>query len=86
MDKYMKVCVHCGNTFTTDNKYVIDCPFCIERKGLSKVGEYLRMLDDIGWSELIDERWKDEVKQTILDYDSSASEADIERVLELVIW
>ena len=44
------------------------------------------MLDDIGWSELIDERWKDEVKQTILDYDSSASEADIERVLELVIW
>lgn len=86
MNKYMKVCVHCGNTFTTDNKYVIDCPFCVERKGLSKVGEYLRMLDDVGWSELIDERWKDEVKQTILDYDSSASEADIERVLELVIW
>lgn len=86
MNKYMKVCVHCGNTFTTDNKYVIDCPFCVERKGLSKVGEYLRMLDDTGWSELIDERWKNEVKQTILDYDSSASEADIERVLELVIW
>ena len=86
MNKYMKVCVHCGNTFTTDNKYVIACPFCVERKGLSKVGEYLRMLDDEGWSELIDERWKDKVKQTILDYDSSASEADIERVLELVIW
>ena len=86
MNQYMKVCAHCGNTFTTNNKYVIDCPFCVEQNSLSKVGEYLRMLDDVGWSELIDERWKNDVKQTILDYDSSASEADIERVLELVIW
>ena len=27
--------------------------------------KYLKFLDDKGWSELIDERWKDEVKQQL---------------------
>jgi hypothetical protein len=86
MLKHIKICKHCGNTFETNNKYVIECPFCSEKNDKSKVGEYLRMLDDAGWSELIDERWRDAVKSTILDYDSSASKADIDYVLELVIW
>lgn len=86
MLRYIKICKHCGNTFETDNKYVIECPFCSEHNNKSKIGEYLRMLDDTGWSELIDERWRDAVKSAILDYDSSASEADIDYVLELVIW
>ncbi len=86
MLKYIKTCIHCGNTFETDSKYVIECPFCFERRNKSKVGEYLRMLDDVGWSEIIDERWKDDVKNEILKYDPSASEADINYTLELVIW
>jgi hypothetical protein len=86
MKKYQKICVKCGNTFETDNKYAIDCPFCIEKHNVSKVGEYLRMLDDAGWSELIDERWRNAVKGAILDYDPSASQTDIDYVLELVIW
>jgi hypothetical protein len=44
------------------------------------------MLDDTGWSELIDERWRNAVRRAILDYDPSALEADIDYVLELVIW
>jgi hypothetical protein len=44
------------------------------------------MLDDAGWSEIIDERWKDDVRNEILKYDPSALEADIEYTLELVIW
>jgi predicted nucleic acid-binding Zn-ribbon protein len=86
MLKHIKICKHCGNTFETNKKYVIECPFCSEENDKSKVGEYLRMLDDAGWSELIDERWRDAVKSAILDYDSSASKADIDYVLELVIW
>lgn len=86
MLKHIKICIHCGNTFETDNKYTIECPFCFEQRGKSKVGEYLRMLDDIGWSEIIDERWKNDVRNEILKYDPSALEADIDYVLELVIW
>lgn len=29
------------------------------------IRKYLQFLDDDGWSELIDERWKDEVKQLL---------------------
>ena len=54
MLKHIKICIHCGNTFETNSKYVIECPFCFERRNKSKVGEYLRMLDDVGWSEIID--------------------------------
>jgi predicted nucleic acid-binding Zn-ribbon protein len=86
MLKHIKICKHCGNTFETNKKYVIECPFCFEQNNKSKVGEYLRMLDDTGWSELIDERWRNAVRRAILDYDPSALEADIDYVLELVIW
>ena len=82
----MKICIHCSNTFETNNKYIIECPFCLERRKKTKVGEYLRMLDDIGWSELIDARWKGNVKKDILKYDPSASEKDIDETLKLVIW
>lgn len=30
------------------------------------IRKYFQFLDDEGWSELIDERWKDEVKQLLI--------------------
>lgn len=32
----------------------------------SDISKYLRYLDKAGWSELIDDRWKDEVYQELI--------------------
>ena len=86
MLKYIKICKCCGNTFETNNKYVIECPFCSEQSGKSKVGEYLRMLSELGWSDLIDSRWERDVVKTIKGHYSNAKEEDIQEVLKLVIY
>ena len=43
------------------------------------ISKYLQFLDDDGWSELIDSRWKDEVKQTLTSHfpDMTEEEWDV---------
>jgi hypothetical protein len=53
---------------------------------MNKVQEYLQLLQDTGWSELIDSRWEEDVVRTIKGHDSHAKDEDIKEVLKLVIY
>lgn len=53
---------------------------------MNKVQEYLQLLQDTGWSELIDSRWEEDVVRTIKGHDSNAKDSDIIAVLKLVIY
>ena len=53
---------------------------------MNKVQEYLQLLQDTGWSELIDSRWEEDVIRTIKEHDSNAKDSDIRKVLKLVIY
>ena len=49
-----------------------------------EISKYLRFLDDAGWSELIDNRWKEDVyKELLAQFPSMTSEEwnHIERVI-----
>lgn len=52
----------------------------------TKVQEYLQLLQDTGWSDLIDSRWEEDVIKTIKGHDSHAKDKDIQEVLKLVIY
>lgn len=52
----------------------------------SKVQEYLQLLHNLGWSDLIDSRWEEDVIKTIKGHDSHAKDEDIKKVLKLVIY
>lgn len=53
---------------------------------MNKLQEYLQLLEETGWSELIDSRWEEDVIKIIKDYDSNAKDSDIKKVLKLVIY
>lgn len=53
---------------------------------MNKVQEYLQLLQDTGWSELIDSRWEEDIVKIIKDYDSNVKEEDIKQLLKLVIY
>jgi len=53
---------------------------------MNKIQEYLQLLQDTGWSDLIDSRWEEDVIKTIKNYDSNAKEEDIKQLLKLVIY
>ena len=53
---------------------------------MNKIQEYLQLLQDTGWSELIDSRWEEDVIRTIKGHDSNAKDSDIREVLKLVIY
>lgn len=53
---------------------------------MNKIQEYLQLLQDTGWSELIDSRWEEDVIKTIKGHDSNAKDEDIREVLKLVIY
>jgi hypothetical protein len=53
---------------------------------MNKIQEYLQLLEDTGWSELIDSRWEEDVIKVIKAYDSNAKEEDIKQLLKLVIY
>ena len=49
-----------------------------------EISKYLRFLDDAGWSELVDNRWKEDVyKELLAQFPSMTSEEwnQIERVI-----
>lgn len=53
---------------------------------INKIQEYLQLLEDTGWSELIDSRWEEDVIKIIKDHDSNAKDEDIKQLLKLVIY
>lgn len=53
---------------------------------MNKIQEYLQLLQDTGWSDLIDSRWEEDVVKTIKGYDANAKDSDIKKVLKLVIY
>lgn len=56
------------------------------KKMKTQLQEYLKLLHDTGWSDLIDSRWEEDVIKIIKDYDSNAKDEDIKEVLKLVIY
>ena len=50
-----------------------------------KVREYMLHLDELGWSELIDSRWKDDITNIIKQYDPDARQEDLEELYKLVL-
>lgn len=53
---------------------------------MNKIQEYLQLLQDTGWSDLIDSRWEEDVIKTIKGHDPHAKDSDIREVLKLVIY
>lgn len=54
-----------------------------ERLDISK---YLKYLDEDGWSELIDERWKEKVRQTLLAKFPDMRDEEWIQIFEVVFW
>lgn len=85
--KYMKVCPICGNTFETDVKHRQACKVCLEKSNPKTVSDMLKVLEVLGWSDLIDSRWKDKVIEHLqVYYDRKAPMIDIYKTLEIVLW
>lgn len=50
------------------------------------IRKYLQFLDDEGWSELIDERWKDEVKQQLTSKFTEMTKEEWNEIARVVFW
>ena len=50
-----------------------------------KVREYLIHLDKLGWSELIDSRWKDDITNIIKEYDPSVLQEDLDELYKIIL-
>lgn len=48
--------------------------------------KYLQFLDDEGWSELIDERWKNEVKQLLTLKFPEMTLEEWNEIVDVVFW
>lgn len=85
--KYMKVCPICGNTFETDVEHRQACKVCLEKSNPKTVSNMLKVLEILGWSDLIDPRWKDRVIEHLqVYYDRKVPMVDIYKTLEIVLW
>lgn len=85
--KYMKVCPICGNTFETDVEHRQACKVCLEKSNPKTVSNMLKVLEILGWSDLIDSRWKDRVIEHLqVYYDRKVPMIDIYKTLEIVLW
>ena len=85
--KYIKVCPICGNTFETDVEHRQACKVCLEKSNPKTVSNMLKVLEVLGWSDLIDSRWRDKVIEHLqVYYDRKAPMIDIYKTLELVLW
>lgn len=85
--KYMKVCPICGNTFETDVEHRQACKVCLEKSNPKTVSNMLKVLEVLGWSDLIDSRWKDKVIEHLqVYYDRKVPMVDIYKTLEIVLW
>lgn len=85
--KYMKICPICGNTFETDVEHRQACKVCLEKSNPKTVSNMLKVLEVLGWSDLIDSRWKDKVIEHLqVYYDRKVPMIDIYKTLEIVLW
>lgn len=48
------------------------------------ISKYLKFLSKEGWSDLIDERWKEDVKRELLNKYPSLSEQEWKRISDVV--
>lgn len=84
--KYMKICPVCGNTFETDVEHRQACKVCLEQSNPKTVSNLLETLNILGWSDLIDSRWKNKViEQLQVFYDKRVPMIDIYKALEIVL-
>lgn len=85
--KYMKICPTCGNTFETNIEHRQACKACLEKSNPKTVSNMLKVLSVLGWSDLIDSRWKDKVIEHLqVYYDRKVPMIDIYKTLEIVLW
>jgi reverse gyrase len=85
--RYIKVCPICGNTFETNVEHRQACKVCLEKSNPKIVSNMLKVLEILGWSDLIDSRWKDKVIEHLqVYYDRKVPMIDIYKTLELVLW
>ena len=83
--KYMKVCPICGNTFETNVEHRQACKVCLEKSNPKTVSNMLKVLEILGWSDLIDSRWRDDVIKEIKTYIPNISDTDLNEILNLVL-
>lgn len=84
--KYMKICPVCGNTFETDIEHRQACKVCLEQSNPKTVSNLLETLNILGWSDLIDSRWKNKViEQLQVFYDKRVPMIDVYKTLEIVL-
>lgn len=84
--KYIKVCPICGNTFETNTEHRHACKVCLEKSNPKTVSNLLNTLNILGWSDLIDSRWKNKViEQLQVFYDKQVPMIDIYKTLEIVL-
>lgn len=84
--KYMKICPVCGNTFETDVEHRQACKVCLEQSNPKTVSNLLETLNTLGWSDLIDSRWKNKViEQLQVFYDKRVTMIDVYKTLEIVL-
>jgi reverse gyrase len=85
--KYIKVCPICGNTFETNVEHRQACKVCLEKSNPKTVSNMLKVLEILGWSDLIDSRWKNKVIEHLqVYYDRKVPMIDIYQTLEIVLW
>lgn len=85
--KYMRVCPLCGNTFISNKEHQYACRHCLSKSDPRSIKVMLEALERLGWSELIDGRWKDKViKHMRVYFDDLIPMVDIYRLLEIVLW
>jgi hypothetical protein len=83
----MKICPICGNTFETNVEHRQACKVCLEKSNPKTVSNMLKVLEILGWSDLIDSRWKDKVIEHLqVYYDRKVPMVDIYKTLEIVLW
>jgi reverse gyrase len=83
----MKICPVCGNTFETNVEHRQACKVCLEQSNPKTVSNLLETLNTLGWSDLIDSRWKNKViEQLQVFYDKRIPMIDIYKTLEIVLW
>ena len=83
----MKICPICGNTFETDVQHRQACKVCLEKSNPKTVSHMLKVLEILGWSDLIDSRWRDKVIEHLqVYYDRKVPMIDIYKTLEIVLW
>lgn len=52
---------------------------------VDKIRDYMNHLDNLGWSELIDSRWKEDITNIIKEYDPNVRQEDLEELYKLIL-